>query len=184
MMIWVDPVTLNFSDEEKEAWTEALGENRARTLFGTLPGGMHFRPYGENHTLLLWEFVHLDKKVDCPPHPEPTFHSYYPELVLLGLQKMVPRAEEYLTYLSSKNFTVDGGYYCKTPENRPLIGSHGPTGYFICGGLGGFGVMGCSAAGELLAAHIDGQSHDWPYAAALSVGKERKKYPPQQNLQL
>ena len=51
---------------------------------------------------------------------------------------------------------VDGGYYCKTQENRPLIGPLPVEGAYIIGALSGYGVMACSAGGELLAAHITG----------------------------
>ena len=51
---------------------------------------------------------------------------------------------------------VDGGYYCKTQENRPLIGPMPVDGAYLLGALSGFGVMACQAAGELLAAHVAG----------------------------
>jgi glycine/D-amino acid oxidase-like deaminating enzyme len=61
---------------------------------------------------------------------------------------------------------VDGGYYCKTRENRPLIGPLPIEGAYVIGALSGFGIMGSQAAGELLAAHVTGG--DLPdYASAL-----------------
>lgn len=68
---------------------------------------------------------------------------------------------------------MDGGYYCKTLDNRPLIGPYSSIkGYFISGkifiiniflflnqgGFSGFGVMGSAAGGELIASHILEQS--------------------------
>lgn len=32
-----------------------------------------------------------------------------------------------------------------------MIGPHGPQGAFVCGAFSGFGIMSCSAAGELIA---------------------------------
>ncbi len=49
---------------------------------------------------------------------------------------------------------VDGGYYCKTRENRPLIGPLPVPGAYVIGGLSGFGIMAAMAAGELLAEHV------------------------------
>ena len=49
---------------------------------------------------------------------------------------------------------LDGGYYTKTVENRPLIGPLPIPGAYVIGALSGFGVMAACAAGELLAAHV------------------------------
>jgi sarcosine oxidase, subunit beta len=51
---------------------------------------------------------------------------------------------------------VDGGYYTKTGENRPLIGPLPVEGAYIIGALSGFGIMAGCAAGELLSAHVTG----------------------------
>jgi glycine/D-amino acid oxidase-like deaminating enzyme len=61
---------------------------------------------------------------------------------------------------------VDGGYYCKTRENRPLIGPVGDAGLWVLGALSGFGIMASPAAGELLAAHVLGLPLP-PWAAAF-----------------
>jgi glycine/D-amino acid oxidase-like deaminating enzyme len=52
--------------------------------------------------------------------------------------------------------SVDGGYYTKTRENRPLIGPLPVEGASVIGALSGFGIMGACASGELLAAHLTG----------------------------
>ena len=49
---------------------------------------------------------------------------------------------------------VDGGYYCKTPDNRPLIGPTAIEGVYLLGALSGFGIMASQAAAELLAAYV------------------------------
>ena len=51
---------------------------------------------------------------------------------------------------------IDGGYYIKTRENRPLIGPLPIEGAYIVGALSGYGLMAACAAGELLAAHVCG----------------------------
>ena len=48
---------------------------------------------------------------------------------------------------------VDGGYYAKTPDNRPLVGAYALDGSYALCGLSGYGIMTAAAAGELLAAH-------------------------------
>jgi glycine/D-amino acid oxidase-like deaminating enzyme len=49
---------------------------------------------------------------------------------------------------------VDGGYYTRTAENRPLIGPLQIGGAFVAGAVSGFGIMSACAVGELLAAHV------------------------------
>jgi glycine/D-amino acid oxidase-like deaminating enzyme len=51
---------------------------------------------------------------------------------------------------------MDGGYYTKTQENRPLIGPLPVEGTWVLGALSGYGLMAASACGELLAAHVSG----------------------------
>ena len=49
---------------------------------------------------------------------------------------------------------IDGGYYTKTRENRPLIGSMGVDGAYMIGAVSGYGIMSACGAGDLLAALI------------------------------
>jgi glycine/D-amino acid oxidase-like deaminating enzyme len=49
---------------------------------------------------------------------------------------------------------VDGGYYCKTTDNRPLVGPLPVEGAFVIGGLSGTGIMTSQSAADLLAAHV------------------------------
>src|SRR4030095_842619 len=72
--------------------------------------------------------------------------------VLRGLIRMVPALAEYLGRM--RRPYVDGGYYCKTRENRPLIGPSAVAGHYLLGGLSGYGIMASRAAAELLAAHL------------------------------
>jgi glycine/D-amino acid oxidase-like deaminating enzyme len=78
----------------------------------------------------------------------------YPEAVMRGLTTMIPDLAVYLDGLPESK--VDGGYYTKTRENRPLIGPCGPEGFHVVTGMSGFGVMISAAAGELAALHIVG----------------------------
>ena len=53
---------------------------------------------------------------------------------------------------------VDGGYYCKTPENRPLVGPLPIGGAYVLGALSGYGIMASHAGADLLAAHVAGEA--------------------------
>lgn len=150
MMIWNDPQRLAWSSEERIA----LGEDAAlRHLVGELGAGAHCRPEGPDDAatvLGLWEY----RTEVSPPRFPIADDALYPEVTLRGLATMVPAFDRYLAHLP-KAF-VDGGYYTKTRENRPLIGPAGPAGSYVVGALSGFGVMAAAAAGELGALHVCG----------------------------
>lgn len=100
--------------------------------------------------LALWEY---HGRVQEPVWPLPE-DPLYPEVVMRGLTTMVPGLEVYRDHLPAS--TVDGGYYTKTVENRPLVGPAGPDGFYLAAGLSGFGVMVSAGVGDLVAAHITG----------------------------
>ena len=150
LMIWDDPITPHWSKEEREEL--AAGED-TQWLITEFPGGVHFRPEGgfDSHTVLaLWTY---DIEVHEPVIP-PIFKDEYAEIVIRGLAQMIPGISAYLGKMSRP--AVDGGYYCKTRENRPLIGPLPVKGAYVIGALSGFGIMAAMAAGELLAMHVIG----------------------------
>jgi glycine/D-amino acid oxidase-like deaminating enzyme len=65
---------------------------------------------------------------------------------------MIPGLEMYLSKMQKP--VIDGGYYCKTRENRPLIGPLGVRGAYVFGAMSGFGIMAAMAGGKLLAQHV------------------------------
>ncbi|HEX6384192.1 MAG TPA: FAD-dependent oxidoreductase, partial [Anaerolineae bacterium] len=65
---------------------------------------------------------------------------------------------------------IDGGYYCKTRENRPLIGPLPVEGAYVFGAVSGYGIMASMAGGELLAVHVTG-SHLPDYAPAFLLSR-------------
>jgi hypothetical protein len=66
--------------------------------------------------LMLWEYqLHEIEPVWPPPLDE-----QYPEIALRGLATMIPGLKAYFN--RSPRPVLDGGYYTKTCENRPLIG--------------------------------------------------------------
>ncbi len=150
MMIWSDPVTLPWSDKEK---AELAADDDTRWMLDQFPAGAHFRPEGPGQSqilLILWTY---DVKPVEPTWPL-EFDPSYPEIVLRGLTRMVPALERYIGRMGRP--WIDGGYYCKTRENRPLICPLPVDGAYLIGALSGFGVMASQAAGELLAAHVIG----------------------------
>jgi glycine/D-amino acid oxidase-like deaminating enzyme len=128
MLIWNDPVDLG-----------------PRGLF---PPAVHLRPRGERSLLGIWTY---DSRLERPVFP-PVFPRDYGEIVMQGLVVMFPSLDRYLN--TSASAIVDGGYYCKAPDNRPLIGPTSIEGVFLLGALSGYGIMASQAAAELLASHI------------------------------
>jgi glycine/D-amino acid oxidase-like deaminating enzyme len=128
LMIWNDPVD--------------LGE------LGTFPPGVHLRPRGARSILGIWTY---DTRIETPRFP-PVFDGNYGEVVIRGLGAMVPGLSAYVS--GAPGAVVDGGYYCKAPDNRPLIGPTSIEGVFLLGALSGFGIMASQAAAELLACHL------------------------------
>jgi glycine/D-amino acid oxidase-like deaminating enzyme len=65
---------------------------------------------------------------------------------------------------------VDGGYYTKTRENRPLAGPLPVKGAYLIGAASGYGIMASAGLAELLAAHISGKALP-KYAAAFDLAR-------------
>ncbi|MBM4337933.1 MAG: FAD-binding oxidoreductase [Deltaproteobacteria bacterium] len=152
MLIWTDTICLPWSEEERKMFAES---DETKRLLEGLPSGVHTRPEGgpQGETLLgLWAY-------DVGP-VQPVFpfsmDLRYSEMVLRGLTTMIPGMQAYLDRLPKP--VVDGGYYTKTRENRPLIGRLPIEGAYLIGALSGFGVMAGCGAGELLADHITGST--------------------------
>ncbi|MBT3390508.1 MAG: FAD-binding oxidoreductase [Chloroflexi bacterium] len=150
MLIWTDPQTLQWNAEEQEFLAE---DNETGWLLDEMPAGAHTRPEGAGDSdiiLLLWEYhTHVVEPVIPPPLDE-----MYPEIALRGMAALLPRFSEYFERMPQP--MLDGGYYTKTQENRPLIGPLPVKGAYIIGALSGYGLMSACGAGDLLAAHITG----------------------------
>lgn len=152
LVILDDAQSLAWSDEERE---ELAADEGTRWLTEPLPAGIHLRPegYGSAKTvLMLWDY-HSAHRFDAPDYPLPD-DPFYPEVVLRGMTRLAPGLAAYLDRLP--HAYVDGGYYTKTEENRPLIGPVGPDGAYVCAAFSGFGLMAAPAAAELLAQQITG----------------------------
>lgn len=142
-LIWNDPLHIDWSADERRQFGDQQD----------FPGGVHIRPVDLTHgdeLYLIWTFETARHAYEWPP----TFDRRYAEVVLRGCAQMAPAMARYLAD-ESRGIT-DGGYYCKTPENRPLIGPLAVDGAFVVGALSGFGLMSAHAAGELVAQHVSG----------------------------
>jgi glycine/D-amino acid oxidase-like deaminating enzyme len=147
-----------------------------------MPAFCHGRPEGGTdspYLLALWEY---HGRVQEPVWPVPD-DPLYPEVVMRGLATMVPGLRAYADRLPRA--VVDGGYYTKTAENRPLLGPAGPEGLHLASGMSGFGVMAAAAAGDLVARHVVGaplpdyapgfllsRYEDADYVGSLASGSE------------
>ena len=156
LLIWNDPLYLSWSEEEKEFLAAA---EDTRWLLAEMPAGLHGRAEGES-CLLQWGY---DVEPVQPVFPIP-IDEQYPEIALRGMVNVIPGLSIYLDRMP-KPF-IDGGYYARTAENRPLIGPLPVEGAYILGALGGFGMQVSCGASALLAAHIT-QSELPDYAPAF-----------------
>jgi glycine/D-amino acid oxidase-like deaminating enzyme len=122
-------------------WTDPVGAH---------PGGVHARPVDLAHgdeLYLIWTYETDQRPFKWPPQ----FDETYRKTCLEGCARMVPAMQ---AYGADTPGTIDGGYYCKTPENRPLVGPLPVRGAYVCGALSGSGLMAAHALGELAAQHV------------------------------
>ena len=164
LLIWTDSQYLPWSDEERSLLAE---DKENRFLLEEFPAGLHTRPEGGSDSqivLLLWEYHSERVEPVFPPALDPQF----PEIVLRGHATMLPGMQAY--FERPPHPTLDGGYYTKTVENRPLIGPLPVQGGYLIGALSGYGMMSACAAGELLAAHLAGAALP-PYAPAFDLAR-------------
>jgi glycine/D-amino acid oxidase-like deaminating enzyme len=172
LVILDDAQTLTWSDDER---AELASSDETRWLTEPMPAGIHLRPegYRKNQTvLMLWDY-HSTHRYDVPELPLPD-DPFYPEVVLRGMERLAPGLAQYLDRLPP--VYVDGGYYTKTEENRPLIGPLVVEGAYVNAALSGYGLMAAPAAAELIATQITGATPA-SYAPAFRLDRyERPEY--------
>jgi glycine/D-amino acid oxidase-like deaminating enzyme len=162
MSIWIDPVRLPWSDDERRE----LAAEHAH-LLDAMPPGVHGRPEGAGESpivLLIWTY----DVARVPPTFPLAFDAEYPEVAIRGISRMIPAFARYFDRLPRA--VVDGGYYTKTRENRFLAGPLPLPGAFVAGALSGYGLMASNVAGELVADHISGGAMP-SYAPAFSLAR-------------
>jgi glycine/D-amino acid oxidase-like deaminating enzyme len=162
MMIWLDAQRLPWSGEERAALEQ---DDEARWLLDEFPPGVHGRPDGASATLIL--FNHHGEAV-APEFPLPDAPPHYAEIALRAMSTMVPALQAYAGKPTRPY--VDGGYYVRTRENRPLIGPTPVEGAYVSCGYSGFGVMASCAGGDLIARHIAGAALP-DYAPAFMLSR-------------
>jgi sarcosine oxidase, subunit beta len=144
-LIWNDPLHIDWSSDERQEFGDQQD----------FVGGVHIRPVDLTHgdeLYLIWTFETDRRDYEWPPR----FDKRYAEVVLRGCAQMSPAMAAYIR--EGSRGVTDGGYYCKTPENRPLVGPLAVDGAFVIGALSGYGLMSAHGAGELVAAHVVGNS--------------------------
>lgn len=162
LLIWTDAQHLPWDEDEHAALAE---EADTRWLTEPFPSGAHTRPEGAgDDILMLWEY---QTKV-LEPSNDPPMDEKYPEVALRGLSAMLPRMKEYFARMPRPQ--LDGGYYTKTRENRPLVGPTCVPGAFLIGAVSGYGIMSACGAGDLLAAFITGKVLP-PYALDFALAR-------------
>jgi len=149
LLVWDDPQLLEWSSDEAEYLAES---DDTRRLVEQMPPGVHMRPEGKEHLILLWPY----HTVPVPEVFPLEFPASYTEVALRGMARMVPGLTAYLDQLPKPY--VDGGYYTRTRENRPIVCPAGPVGSYVHGALSGFGLMASSGTADLMARHITGSS--------------------------
>jgi len=148
MTLWADPMTIAWSAEER---AELARSSRHRSLLEELPPGAHGRPEGAGESTSVLGIWTYDVEPVEPVFP-PAFDPAYQEVVLRGLQRMIPAMAPYLERMP--RCFVDGGYYTKTRENRFLAGPLPVEGTYVIGALSGYGMMASNGAADLLADYI------------------------------
>jgi glycine/D-amino acid oxidase-like deaminating enzyme len=162
LLIWNDAQFLPWETEESEALAE---DESTRWLTELFPSGVHTRPEGAgDDILMLWEYQ--TKLLE--PCDNPQLDHQYPEIALRGLAAMLPRMKEYFARMPRPQ--LDGGFYTKTRENRPLVGPMCVEGAYVIGAVSGYGIMSACGVGHLLAAHITGAELP-SYAQAFAVAR-------------
>ena len=150
LLIWNDPQSLPWTEDERAFLAEDPETTWLTELF---PAGVHTRPEGTGDSqtiLMLWDY---QEKATEPVWP-PDLDEQYPEIALRGLAAMLPGMKDYFDRIPRPQ--LDGGYYTRTRENRPLVGPLPVKGAFITGAVSGYGIMSACAVGELLACHVTG----------------------------
>jgi glycine/D-amino acid oxidase-like deaminating enzyme len=155
-----------------------IGCDPLRVDTARLPPGVHARPLdrgdGRPYVLVLWSYD--TTWLEEPVFP-PRFDSGFATTVLGGMQQVVPGFAAYSG--PPADAVVDGGYYCTTPDHRPLVGPLAVPGAYLVGGLAGYGIMSSQGVADLVASHITGGGLPG-YAADLHPNRFRgdESFPP------
>lgn len=152
LVICADAQQLDWTGDEREM---LAADPATAWLLDTLPSGAHTRPEGDpaaQSILVLWDLHHQPVEPTFPIPDDPL----YAELAIRGLARILPKLRGYLERMPRPQ--LDGGYYTKTRENRPLAGPLPVPGAYVIGAASGYGIMAAAALGELTALHVLGSN--------------------------
>lgn len=164
LIICADEQELDWSAEERQL---LAADPQTAHLLQRLPSGAHTRPEGDRaaqSVLVLWDTHNQAVEPSFPIDEDPL----YAELAVRGLARILPSMAAYAARMPRPQ--VDGGYYTKTPENRPLAGPLDVPGAYVIGAASGYGVMAAAGLGELLAAQVTGAARP-AYAAHFAPSR-------------
>jgi glycine/D-amino acid oxidase-like deaminating enzyme len=164
LVIFAEPQRIDWTKEETAYLKE---DSEASWLLNKLPMGAHTRPEGSSEAqsiLLLWDTRERRSETIFPIDVDPM----EAETALRGLIEIIPGFRSYLNKMPKP--TIDGGYYTKTEENRPLASPMSIEGTHFIGASSGYGIMAAAALGELMAAHISGNNLP-SYSAAFHLNR-------------
>lgn len=162
LLIWDDPQSLDWDQNEAEFLSS---DPETRWLTGFFPSGAHTRPEGgpgSEIVLMLWEY----QTKTMEPVINPPLDEYYPEVALRGMSRMIPVLKRY--FGRTPRPLLDGGFYTKSKDNRPIVGRTSINGVYLIGALSGYGIMSACGVGELLSQCISNSDLP-PYAKAFSL---------------
>lgn len=164
LVICADKQELIWSEDERAMLAE---DPETAWLLGRLPSGAHTRPEGDGAAqsiLILWDVHNEAVEPSFPIAEDPL----YAETAIRGLGRILPGMRGYLERMPRPS--VDGGYYTKAQENRPLAGPLGVPGAYIIGAASGYGIMAAAGLAELVAGHITGATLP-EYAPLFSLAR-------------
>ncbi|MDA1330442.1 MAG: FAD-binding oxidoreductase [Chloroflexi bacterium] len=151
LVICADPQRLEWNEAEQALLVD---DEQTTWLLDELPAGAHARPEGESGArsiLALWDLRNDAVDVEFPVQIDPLAA----ELAVRGLVRILPGMQAYVRRMPRP--FVDGGYYTKTLENRPLVGQAGPEGSYVIGAASGYGIMAAAGMADLLTVQITGK---------------------------
>lgn len=162
LVICADEQSLNWENDERQFLSE---DEKSSWLLEKLPFGAHTRPEGSKDAqsiLVLWDTHNEETEPIFPPEIDPMAA----EIALRGLRRIIPGMQKYIERMPRP--FIDGGYYTKTKENRPLACPLSVDGAYVIGAASGYGIMAAAALGEMISLHVSGDKPP-DYAAFFSL---------------
>ena len=142
------PFTI-YADAQYLDWSQAeidffASDEQYRWLLDIFPGGLHIKPEADG-IKMGWAF----QTKPSEPSWDPTPFDFFPQVVLKGASRFIPALAAYERRIPTPLIEYSG-YYTRTAENWPLIGSTEVNNVFVVGALAGYGTMAACAAGNLI----------------------------------